>query len=313
MIEVKENILLSQFSNYKIGGPAKYFFEAQNYPELKEAIEWAKERGEKIFILGGGTNLLISDQGFSGFVLKPNFFTLRANRTKVTVGAGVLVSDLLNLAIQKELSGLEWAGGLPGTVGGAIYGNAGAFGGEVKDSLESVESFNLKSLKGVKRINSECHFEYRSSIFKEHRGEEIITTAVFNLKKGQASKIKEAIDEKVNYRQEHQPLDYPNVGSIFKNVDAKKFRDAELTKMPDVINVIKKDPFPVVPTAYLISEAGLKGVSFGGAMISPKHPNFIVNTGNASSSDVLALIDLVKTEIKRKFKIELEEEVQIVA
>lgn len=307
----EKNVVLANLVSYRIGGPSRYFFDARNKQQIKDAITQAKGNKLPIFILGSGTNLLVSDRGFKGLVLRPNVKTLKMNGNEIAVGAGVLMSDLLNFAVKKSLSGLEWAGGLPGTVGGAIRGNAGAFGGEMKDSVKSVRSINAQTLKETERTDKECEFGYRSSIFKELNGKEIIVEAVLRLKlkKGSSKKIKKEIEEKIAYRKERHPVEYPNIGSIFKNVP--------LEKMPskyrrEIRNAVKIDPFPVVPAAYLISESGLKGVSCGGAMVSPKHPNFIVNSLGATASDVKKLIQLVKKRVKGKYKINLEEEIQII-
>lgn len=310
MTKVKEQISLSKFSNYKIGGPARFLLAAKTEKDITEGVKLAKAKRQKLFILGGGTNLLISDAGFDGFVIKPEISFIKKSGNKISVGSGASLGDFLKFAAKNKLQGVEWAGGLPGTVGGAIYGNAGAFGGEIKDSLESVRSFNIQDKKFIERNNKDCKFSYRSSVFKENRGQEIIVSATFGLNPGNQKAIQASIDEKVKYRIDRQPLEYPNVGSIFKNVDVKKFPKA---KLKEVEHVVKLDPFPVIPTAHLISEVGLKGVSFGGAMISPKHPNFIVNSENATASDVLALISLVKAEVKKKFSVNLEEEVQMVS
>ena len=307
MVKFQKNILLSQFSNYKIGGPAKFFFEAKSVEGVRWAVGETKKQKLDIFILGGGTNLLINDKGFNGLVLKPslNFLELTNARTN-KAGAGVLMTDLLNFTIEKGLSGLEWAGGLPGTLGGAIRGNAGAFGGEMKDSVAEVESFDIKTGKEIVRSGAECRFGYRSSIFKEKNNKEIILAATLKLKKGDPKKIKSAVQEKIDYRLLHQPLDHPNIGSIFKNVDLNKIPQA---LRPRFVSVVKNDPFPVVPAAYLISKAGLAGVSHGGAMISPKHPNFIVNVLKSTALDVKTLVNLTKKTVKKKFKINLEEEI----
>jgi UDP-N-acetylmuramate dehydrogenase len=236
------------------------------------------------------------------------------------VGAGESIPQFLNFLVSHGLSGFEWAGGLPGTVGGAIRGNAGAFGGETKDAVAEVVSLDIsgRTPKLIKRNNKQCRFGYRNSIFKMRDlnlrtsdvqsigPKEIVLEVVFQLKRGDKQAIKEAIEEKIRYREERQPLDYPNIGSIFKNVDLhrvpKKLRAS-------LAHVIKKDPFPVVPTAYLISESGLKGIVCGGAMVSPKHPNFIINALGAQADDVKKLISLVKSEVYGKFKIKLEEEI----
>ena len=314
----ERNVKLSQHSNYKIGGHAAYFYEAKKAADIAPALEhWRKHRPNSMrrtpvwkdtFVLAGGTNLLINDEGYKGLILKPALTNLSLDGELVRVGAGVLMRDLLEFAAEKGLAGLEWAGGLPGTLGGAVRGNAGAFGGEIKDSVFEVVSLDIskKVPKVTRRMGNECGFGYRNSIFKEKNGKEIILEAVLTLKRGDPRFIRESIREKINFRNSRHPMDYPNIGSIFKNVDLKtvpKKRHAEFS------HIVKSDPFPVVPTAYLISQTGLKGVSYGGAMISPKHPNFIVNVLSASSEDVKKLIKLVKFEVKNKFDIQLEEEI----
>lgn len=307
-----ENVRLSQFSNYKIGGVARYFFLANSLSDLLVALEKARSKSLPIFILGGGTNLLIKDEGFFGLVIKSDFQFTNCQGNLVTVGSGLMVNDLLNLCIDKSLSGLEWAGGLPGTVGGAIRGNAGAFKGEIKDAVIDVISLKFKGFKSpkiVKRTKEECNFNYRDSIFKQNDGKEIILSATFALRQVQDKQaIRRAVEDKIKWRQERQPLDYPNIGSIFKNVDwnlvPEKWQEKD-----EIKKHIKTDPFLVLPAATLIDQSGLKGVSFGGAMVSPKHPNFIVNTLQASSEDVKKLISLVKKSVRNKFDIELEEEV----
>ena len=319
----KENFPIHTLTSYKIGGPARYFFEAKNPDELKRAVEEAKKRNLEFFVLGGGTNLLIDDKGFPGLVLKPSINFIESSGKEVSVGAGVSMPDLINFSIERGLSGLEWAGGLPGTVGGAVRGNAGCFGGEIKDVVKSVKSIDVETLREIERDFSDCNFSYRSSIFKNSPKKEIILSAVFSFKKGDAKEIGKSVSEKILYRLGRHPLEYPNAGSIFKNVPLSQI-NADITQInADTIRVhprnnprksaftapVKLDPFPVVPAAYIISEAGLKGVSIGGAMISPKHPNFIVNVFEAKSSDIKSLINLVKVEVKNKFDIELEEEI----
>src|SRR3989344_5613011 len=314
----QEYIPLIRHSNYKIGGPARYFYAGKNIEGIEKAVVKARQWKLPLFILGGGTNLLISDEGFDGLVLKPEILginyqasSIKSGEALLKVGAGESVSQFLNFLVSHGLSGFEWAGGLPGTVGGAVRGNAGAFGGETKDLVSEVTSLDIsgRTPKLIKRNNKQCRFGYRNSIFKHTNTNEIILEVVFKLKKGDRQAIKNAIKDKIQYRQERQPLDYPNIGSIFKNVDLRlvpKKRHASLA------HIVKIDPFPVIPTAYLISEAGLKGVAFGGAMVSPKHPNFIVNALGAKAGDVKNLISLVKSEVYGKFKINLEEEIVVV-
>ncbi|MBU6500754.1 MAG: UDP-N-acetylmuramate dehydrogenase [Patescibacteria group bacterium] len=308
MPKFQENVSLAGFSNYKIGGPAKFFFEAKNQQDVAWAVGEAKKLGERVFILGGGTNLLISDDGFNGLVLKPSLNFIEADGEMLMAGAGVLMFELLDFSVAKGLSGLEWAGGLPGTLGGAIRGNAGAFGREIKENIIQVESIDTNNAERHTRNNQECGFGYRNSIFKELNGGEVILSAFLKMEIGDAAAIKKIMQEKIDYRLSRQPLDYPNIGSIFKNVPVELV-SPEVLK--DCADVIKQDPFPIVPAARLIGLAGLKRTARGGAMISEKHGNFIINTGGATAADVKYLIDLVKKKIKDKFGITLEEEVQL--
>lgn len=305
---ILDNVPLRQFSSYRIGGPARRYCEAGTPEEVRAAVAEARRHGWRLFVLGGGTNLLIDDKGFDGLVLRPNLRQLDAEAMRVTVGAGILVAEMLDFVAARSLAGLQWAGGLPGTVGGAVRGNAGAFGGEIKDVAAQVESLDTETLDTMVRGNAECGFGYRNSIFKR-RPQEIILTTVFELRMGDAAAIAETIQSRKEYRRQRHPLEYPNIGSIFKNVDLK-------LAPPDVqslcAHVIKVDPFPVIPTAFLLSEAKLKGLRHGGAMISPKHPNFIVNIDNAKSGDVRALVEQAKQTIWDKFRVRLEEEIQYV-
>jgi UDP-N-acetylmuramate dehydrogenase len=322
MSQFKENVPLSKFSHYKIGGPARFFFDAKSASEVRWTVKEAKKQKLPVFVLGGGTNILISDDGFDGLVLRMAIKDIKVKGTTVTVGAGVPMADLLKSAVAHSLAGLEWAGGLPGTVGGAVRGNAGCFGGETKDSVVSVTSFDTKKMALVTRTARACAFGYRQSVFKKKNGAEIILSATFALAKGNKKEIAKVIKERIAYRNERHPMEHPNIGSIFKNVPLhavrakgsthykKALRDASLTLRGSQFSV-KTDPFPVIFTARLIAESGLRGVSAGGAMISPKHPNFIVNVLAARSSDVQQLITLAKAEVQKKFGIPLEEEVQL--
>lgn len=315
---ILENISLKKYSNYAIGGTARYFCHAEGLHHITHAISFARKKKIPLFVLGGGTNILFGDGKFKGLIVKPDIRFISVvfalpETVAVSCGAGVLVSDLLALCSTEGFSGLEWAGGLPGTVGGAVRGNAGAFGGEIKDSLISVAS--VDSAGDAPRIavrdKQACAFGYRTSIFKELSGKEIIVSATFVLSRATPSAVCVAVNSKIAWRAMRQPLEYPNVGSIFKNVawdlvpDALKARD-------DIRKHIKQDPFPVIPAAFLIDQAGLKGVSYGGAMISQKHPNFIVNACGAEADDVRGLVALVKAQVLEKFGIALHEEIEYV-
>ncbi len=302
---IKQNIPLKNYSNYKIGGPASYFLEVSNTDELEQGIkEWDK-RG-KIFILGKGTNVLISENGFDGLVVHCNLLGITLNGEEVTVGAGVLVSNFLNFCIENNLSGFEWAGGLPGTIGAAVRGNAGAFKGETKDSVLNVYCINLRTLEKRKFNNNQCQFGYRTSIFKTTANDEMIVSVALKLKRGDKDKIKSQIQEKIDYRNKKHPMDKPSLGSTFKNIPVSSL--SSLQKQ-ELMQYVKDDPFPVIPVAKLLFLCDLKGKQEGDAQISQKHPNFIVNLGNAKSTDVKKLIEFAKEKVKNKFGLSLEEEI----
>lgn len=307
---IQKDVLLKNYSNYKIGGLAAYFLEVKSTEELKEGLkEWKSIISEfkQIFILGGGTNILFGDSGYSGLVIRCEIKGIKLGGEKIKVGAGILISELLDFCIENSFSGFEWAGGLPGTIGGALRGNAGAFGGETKDCVVEVKSLNIDTLEEFTKGNTDCLFGYRDSYFKTDKGSrEMISEVTLALKNKDKKEIKKLIEEKIEYRRERHPLEYPNIGSIFKNI--------ELTKIPGSLKDefgknIKTDPIPVIPAARIINLSGLKGQRIGGAQFSEKHPNFIVNIGNAKASDVKTLIEMAKEVVFKKFKIQLEEEI----
>ena len=310
---IQKNIHLSDHSNYKIGGPASYFMEIKSSDDLKNGLsEFYKTVSKSfdipIFILGSGTNVLIHDEGFAGLVIKNSIREIRPlGKSRVYCGSGNLLEELVEFCTKNSLSGLEWAGGLPGTVGGAVRGNAGAFRGETKDNVVSVKSIDLKTFEIRERDNKDCKFGYRTSIFKSEEGRgELILGETFKFSKGERAKIARKVLEKREYRSQRHPLEYPNIGSTFKNIPydlvPSEFKE-------EFREYIKDDPFPIVPVAKLLALAGLKGIKSGNAQISEKHPNFIVNLGNASSEDVVKLINIAKKTIKEKYHIELEEEI----
>lgn len=313
MVKLQNNVLLKNFSNYKIGGPAKLFVEVETTEELKEILKQAKypkgvrNDNGKVFILGSGTNILIDDKGFEGLVIHNKIEGINILDESIEVGSGTLIKDLLNFCIENSLSGLEWAGGLPGTVGGAVRGNAGAFKGEIKDSVVETKSLNAGNFEEKVRNNSECDFGYRDSIFKSGEGaSEFITQIVLGLVPGDKDEIREKIQQRIDYRDNRHPMNYPSIGSIFKNIPLDSL---SFGLQKEFSLLIKADPFPLVPVNKLLALCDLKRRRVGGAMISDKHANFIVNVDNATSEDVKALIGIAKQAIKDKYNIFLEEEI----
>ena len=301
---VQKNVSLAQYTTFHIGGKAKYFFVAKTKDDIMHAIRVAKERKIPFFVLGEGSNVLARDKGFNGLVIKIHNTKYSIQDTSLYADAGVSMTTLVEETMRGGLAGLEWAGGLPGSVGGAVRGNAGAFGGETKDSIQSVECLDEKG--AVRKLSKkECRFGYRSSLFKEKNW--IVLSAVFALKKGSPQNLQSIAKGHITYRKERHPLEFPNAGSIFKNCDFKKIPSSLKDFVKDVVKV---DPFPVVPTAFLLNKANLKGLKVHDAQVSEKHPNYIVNRGHATAKDVLLLIKKIKRIIKKKFSVELEEEIE---
>jgi UDP-N-acetylmuramate dehydrogenase len=312
MLKIKEKIPLKEYTTFKIGGPARYFFVAKSKEDLKNAILWAKKKKLPFFILGGGSNVLFSDKGFKGLVIKIQNSNLKIqnenSKFKIICGAGLPLMKLVFKSSEIGATGLENLAGIPGTLGGAIWGNAGAFGREIGDVIEEVEILRINGLTSwriEKLKNKDCKFGYRDSIFKRKKNL-IILEATLKLKKGKGKEIEEKIKEILRLRKEKQPLEFPSAGSVFKNVPIEKVSKRIREKFKEKI----KDGF--LPTGVLIDAAGLKGFQIGGAKISEKHANFIVNVGNAKASDVKELIEKIKKEVKKKFKIQLEEEIKLV-
>ncbi|MEK7627194.1 MAG: UDP-N-acetylmuramate dehydrogenase, partial [Patescibacteria group bacterium] len=224
--------------------------------------------------------------------------------------AGVSLGRIVVEAVSRNLSGAEWAVGIPGTLGGAVRGNAGAFGGSMSDAVRNVSAVDLKT-GGIKKFNnSECLFAYRESVFKI-RNNFLIWSVKLSLKKGDKKALKEKISEIMQYRQLRHPLDYPSFGSAFKNIYDKKIIKKITEKFPNTKEGMEKWG-DKIPAAYLIDQCGLKGKAIGGIMISPKQPNFLLNMKNGKAKDALALIDIIKESVMEKFGVILETEVQII-
>ena len=283
---------MSKHTSFRVGGNADAYIIVQNKENLIEVLKIAKEYNLPITIVGNGTNLLVKDNGIRGLVINyasSNFEIIDANKVdeyKIKVDSGVKNGVLAQFLLKNELTGFEFAAGIPGTIGGAIYMNAGAFGGEIANIVESVTYISLKDLKIYTLKNEQCEFAYRTSIFEQDE-DKIILEAIFNFKKGKKEEIAQKMDEFRNKRLSSQPLDKPSAGSTFKRGE----------------NFI---------TAKLIDECNLKGYKIGGAQVSEKHAGFIINTGNASAKDIIDLIEYVKTKVYEKFGVEIKPEVRII-
>jgi len=307
-MKVLENEILAKHTTFKLGGPARFFIEVQDEQEIGKAIHFARENALPFFILGRGSNVIFADQGFAGVVICPKLKEINwLSEDKLYVGVSVRLDDLVDECWAKTKSGLEWAAGIPGTVGGAIWGNAGANRGEMKDIVNKVRV--MKEEGRIEEIEkNQCQFDYRTSIFKKKNWVILGAELTFNIQH-LTFKIKELASQYRQARQEKHPLEYPSAGSIFKNVPVEEIPKECFAKFTDSI---KTDPFPVVPAAKIIAEAKLAGARIGDAQVSTKHTNFIINLGQAKSDEVLALIEKVKSVVKEKFDIQLKVEPIIV-
>ncbi len=311
---VRRNVSLKNYSTIKIGGRAKYFAEVSNLNYLKKLIKWAKDNHLPFFILGNGSNTLFDDNGFSGLIIKiKNNKILKEKKNSLLVGAGYLLNDLVRKGIEKGFANYEWLNGIPGTIGGAVYGNSGAFGFQMQDLVLKVKTINPLTLKEKKYSNKDCKFQYRSSIFKENK--EIIWEVEILKKKGNKKEIKEKSLSYLKTKIEKKMFSYPSLGSVFKNVLILKtpYRKYFNSKKQEV--TIKGEKVKAlqgkVSSGFFIEKCGLKGKRKNGAQIADFHANVIINLKKAKAKDVLYLINLIKEKVFKKYKIELQEEIVI--
>ena len=285
-ITFKENEPLAAHCTFKIGGPARLFVQPADRAQLCRAIALCKAQNIRYYLLGNGSNILFADEGYDGAVLDISAMqdTVEVCGTVLTAGAGVRLSALCKTALAHGLTGLEFAYGIPGTVGGAVYMNAGAYGGEMKDVLTTVQYLTAAG-EVQQAAASALDLRYRHSIFEENGG--CILSAQFTLTPGEPDAIRTRMEELMAKRLDKQPLDKPSAGSTFKR-PAGAF------------------------AAALIDQCGLRGYRHGGAAISDKHCGFVVNLGGASCADVLALCEQVRAIVKEKTGYDLEKEIRVV-
>ncbi len=282
-MEILKNEPMSSYTSFKIGGPADEFCSAESVEEIASLIQYAKDKGIDYTIIGNGSNLLVGDKGIRGLVIRiaQGFDNIKVTGNLIECECGILLSRLAATAYKNGLSGFEFASGIPGTLGGAVYMNAGAYGGEMKDVIESVTYLENGKISTIYR--EDLDFGYRHSYFSDR--DCVILSAVINLEKAPMEEIGAKMEDLKNRRNEKQPINMPSAGSTFKR-----------------------------PEGYfagkLIQDSGLKGYRIGGAMVSEKHSGFIINAGDATAADVRELIDYVQKTVKDKFGVDLETEVR---
>ncbi len=283
----QENILLEEpmykHTTFKVGGNVKCFLEITQVDQLKKLVPYLVELGHPYFILGNGSNLLVGDKGYNGFVLHmgKEFSNITSEGQRLTVNAGALLSEIATYAMEKELTGMEFASGIPGTIGGSVVMNAGAYDGEMKQIVECVQVMDQNG-NLLEMSNADMEFGYRTSVIKNRPF--IVTQVVLNLKNGNRQDIWSKMDELTRRRKEKQPLEFGSAGSTFKRPEGHY-------------------------AGQLIMNAGLRGYRIGGAQVSEKHCGFLINTGNATAADVMALILDVCEKVKEQSGVSLTPEV----
>ncbi|MBP5207567.1 MAG: UDP-N-acetylmuramate dehydrogenase [Clostridia bacterium] len=276
---------MSRHTTFRTGGPADLMLLPSSLQELRETLSLLRSEGVKPFILGNGSNLLVSDKGIRGVVVKigAGLDGMIADGDRVICGSGAFLTRLCGFAAENSLTGAEALYGIPGTVGGAVYMNAGAYGSEIKDILVSADYIESDGTFGT--LHGTEGYGYRRSPFTD--GDRIITSAVFAFKRGDRAKIEAKMEDIKSRRAEKQPLNFPSAGSVFKRPEGYF-------------------------AAALIEQSGLKGTTVGGAQVSEKHAGFIVNTGGATTGDILSLIDIVREKVLKDSGVLLETEVRFI-
>ena len=284
--KVFENEPMSKHTSFKIGGNAECLIKIKTIQDLRNILEFSNKNKILLTIIGNGSNILVSDEGIKGIVLKIELqaYEINDETAELKVESGMKLGLIAQKCLKHELAGFEFASGIPGTIGGAIRMNAGAHGREMKDVIKSI-TYMSRNGEIFKMSNEQAEFTYRDSIFS-HK-DYIILGAEIQLEKGEQTDIQAKMTEYATYRKEKQPIEYPSAGSTFK-------RGADFI------------------TAKLIDDCGLKGYQIGGAQISEKHAGFIINKNNATAEDVKKLIGYTKDQVYKKFKKNIETEIEIV-
>lgn len=297
---------LAGYTTFKVGGPAKWLVVAESSEEVVKAVQLAQADGVEYVLLGGGTNVLAPDSGFGGLVIKLANRDFEIEDNRVVVEAGALTTVVARAAAKSGLAGFEWAATVPGTIGGAVYGNAGCFGGEMKDVVESIVV--LRDGVETNLTNQDLEFGYRHSVLKGTN--DVILNVTLKLTPGNQDEVEAKIAEIVAKRQEAQPLGASCAGCTFKNFEYQD--ESAIEKLRSVVSGIPKNMIETktIVAGWLIDQAGLKGHTIGGASVSTDHGNFIVNDGTATADQIIQLISFIKMRVRDEFGIQLIEEVQ---
>lgn len=309
MFTLQENVDLHPLTTFRVGGRARYFIEAKSEEDLAESLRWAKEKNVLVFILGGGSNVLFSDSGWSGLVVKMEMREISDQGDgKIRAGAGAILQSVIELAKDRGYGGMERLAGIPGTIGGAVRGNAGAFGAETASAVASVRALNRETLEVREYSKEACEFGYRESFFKKHPEYIVLSIELSLTPNTNAGDLEKIMRETIATREQKHPQRMLCAGSFFMNpivINEKLRKEFER----DTGMSVKGD---VLPAGWLIDHVGLRGREIGGAKVSDIHPNYIVNTGTATAEHILILASLIKQRVRTELGIRLREEVQMV-
>ena len=305
MLNIQENIPLAPLTTFGIGGPARWFVDVKTEDDIREALDYARKRKVAFYIFGGGSNVLIPDEGLNGVVMHVAGEEYVFFETGLRADAGCNLLALINASAQRSLGGWEHLAGIPGTLGGAVRGNAGAFGSEIKNFLSRVTAFNTSTLESRVWVGPNLSFSYRDSSFKREP-EWIILSATVELGHIKKEESLRKIEETIVEREKRHLQNVAAAGSFFMNPVAP----ANIVELFEKEKHVKSRENRV-PAGWLIEKAGLKGAMVGKATASEQHPNYIVNTGGATAKDVLALAAKIKDEVKKQFDVDLHEEAAV--
>ncbi|PIR83610.1 UDP-N-acetylenolpyruvoylglucosamine reductase [Candidatus Kaiserbacteria bacterium CG10_big_fil_rev_8_21_14_0_10_51_14] len=304
-MDVKEQVPLAPLTTFEIGGPAQHFVDVATEEEVHEALLWAQEKNVKFIVLAGGSNVLIPDSGIEGLIIHvvSKQFSFAGNELEADAGCNLL--SLIREAGKRGLGGWEKLAGIPGTIGGAVRGNAGAFGPEIKNFVHTVRAINMNTGKTQEFVQAECGFRYRHSFFKEHP-KWLVTRVWLHLQKVTPAESVKRAEETIVEREKRHLQNVRAAGSYFMNPTAP----AEIVAMFEKEKNVKSRERRV-PAGWLIEKAGMKGATVGGAIASIQHPNYIVNQGNATAKDVEELAQKIKIAVMSQFGVDLHEEAAI--
>lgn len=304
---LRENVPLAPLTTFRVGGEARYYAVASGALELAEVFEYAEKNRLPFYVLGGGSNVLFSDKGFPGIIIHIGGGGVSVSGDKLTASAGVPLFEVVLAARDASLRGIEKLAGIPGSFGGAVRGNAGAFGTEIGDVVTSVKTLDRVSGMVAEYTREECQFRYRNSLFKEHPNL-VVLSAEIKLVPDTEGGLARIIEDTMALRESKHPQDAKCAGSFFMN---------PLVRDEHLLAEFEKDTGKAskdgkLPAGWLIDHVGLRGKKVGGAQVSPFHPNYLLNTGAATALDVITLASLIKTKVRDELRVRLQEEVQYV-